>query len=95
MSTGAIVHSFFAKWEGHSTVDSVDTWPWLDFEHVLIDYDLVLKAPYYLNTAGLGDVLCSYSAFCEWRRNSRLGVGEPYDEPALSVTGRPFSPHRH
>ena len=62
VSTGAIIHSFFAKWEGHSTVGSVDTWPWLDFDHVLIDYDLVLEAPYYLNTAGLGDVLCSYSA---------------------------------
>ena len=90
VSTGAIIHSFFAKWEGHSTVDSVETWPWLDFDHVLIDYDLVLEAPYYLNTAGLGDVLCSYSAFCEWRRNSRLGAGEPYDEPALSVTADHF-----
>jgi len=91
VSTGAIVHSFFARWEGHRIVGAVDTWPWLDFDHVLIDYELVLDAPYYLNTAGLGDVLCSYSAFCEWRRNSRLGIGEPYDESALAVTADHFS----
>lgn len=90
VSSGAIVHSFFARWEGHKIIGPFDTWPWLDFDHALIDYELVLEAPYYLNTAGLGDVLCSYSGFCEWRRNSRLGIGEPYDEPALAVTADHF-----
>jgi glycerol-1-phosphate dehydrogenase [NAD(P)+] len=90
VSSGAIVHSFFARWEGHKIIGPFDTWPWLDFDHALIDYELVLEAPYYLNTAGLGDVLCSYSGFCEWRRNSRLGIGEPYDEPALAVTAGHF-----
>ena len=86
VSTGAIIHSFFAKWEGHKTVGSTDTWPWIDFDHAVIDYDLVLDAPYHLNTAGLGDVLCGYSGFCEWRRNARLGIGEPFDESAAAPT---------
>ena len=90
VSTGAIIHSFFAKWKGHKTIDSPDTWPWINFDHAVIDYDLVLEAPYYLNTAGLGDVLCGYSGFCEWRRNARLGIGEPFDESAAAPTADYF-----
>ena len=86
ISTGAIIHSVFAEWEGHRTVGSVETWPWIDFDHVVIDTQLVLKAPYHLNTAGLGDILCGYSGFCEWRRNARMGIGEPFDESAVAVT---------
>ena len=86
VSTGAIVHSVFAKWEGHSTVGHSSDWPWINFEYALIDYDVVLKAPYHLNTAGLGDVLCGYSAISEWRRNTRLGVGKPFDEDIASKT---------
>ena len=90
VSTGAIIHSIFAKWDGHKTVGPSSTWPWIDFDHVVVGYDLVLEAPYYLNTAGLGDVLCSYSGFSEWRRNTRLGIGEPFDESALAVTSEHF-----
>lgn len=90
VSTGAIIHSVFAEWDGHRTVGSVATWPWIDFDHVIIDSELVLKAPYHLNTAGLGDVLCGYSGFCEWRRNTRLGIGDPFDETAVAVTAQHF-----
>lgn len=86
ISTGAIIHSVFAEWHGHRTVGSVDTWPWIDFDHVIVDSQLVLKAPHYLNTAGLGDILCGYSGICEWRRNARLGIGEPFDESTVAVT---------
>ena len=84
VSTGSIVHSIFAKWDGYATVGNGADWPWINFDHAIIDYDVVLKAPYHLNIAGLGDVLCGYSAIAEWRRNTRLGIGEPFDE-ALAV----------
>ena len=85
VSTGAIIHGVFARWEGRKAVGDVASWPWFDFEDILVDYDVVLKAPDYLNTAGLGDVLCGYAALSEWRRNSRLGVGQPFDEDAVAV----------
>ena len=67
VSTGAIIHGIFAKWNGHSTVGGGADWPYCDFEHVLVDYELVLEAPWYLNTAGIGDVLCMYSGIAEGR----------------------------
>ena len=85
VSSGAIIHSVFAKWEGHATVGPVQSWPWLDFDHVIIDYDLILKTPYYLNTAGLGDVLCGYAGIAEWRRNSKLGIGPLFDESVVAT----------
>ena len=90
VSTGSIIHSIFAKWEGHTTVGSGSEWPWLDFDHAVIDYDVVLEAPSQLNTAGLGDVLCGYAPMAEWRRNSRLGIGPPFDEAAVSVAAGHF-----
>ena len=90
VSTGSIIHSIFAKWDGYATVGPSSTWPWIDFDHVVVDYDLVLQAPYYLNTAGLGDVLCGYAGFCEWRRNTRLAIGVPFDESALAVPSEFF-----
>jgi glycerol-1-phosphate dehydrogenase [NAD(P)+] len=90
VSTGAIIHSIFAKWDGHKTIGPSSEWPWIDFDHVVIDCDLVLQAPYYLNTAGLGDVLCGYAGFCEWRRSTRLGISEPFDESAIAVTSEYF-----
>ena len=90
VSTGAIIHSVFAKWDGHKTIGPNSACPWIDFDHVVVDYDVVLQAPYYLNTAGLGDVLCLHSGFCEWRRNTRLGIGEPFDASALAVNSEHF-----
>jgi glycerol dehydrogenase-like iron-containing ADH family enzyme len=57
----------------------------VDCEYVLVDYDLVLKAPAHLNTAGLGDILCNYAKIAEWRRNTKLGVGPPCDEAVASA----------
>ena len=79
VSTGAIIHSVFAEWEGRN-LGHADNWPWIDAEYVLIDYDLILTAPDYLNIAGIGDVLCGYSTICEWKHKTKQGIGEPYDE---------------
>jgi len=78
VSTGAIIHSVFAKWEGRN-LGNANEWPWIDPEYVLVDYDVVLSAPDHLNIAGVGDVLCGYSTVCEWKRHARLGEGEAYD----------------
>jgi glycerol dehydrogenase-like iron-containing ADH family enzyme len=72
VSTGAIIHGVFANWKGHSTVDDSEFWPYCDFEHVLVDYELILEAPWYLNTAGIGDVLCMYSGISEWRNQAGI-----------------------
>ena len=84
VSTGAIIHGVFAKWDGRQIIRGGDYWPWVDCEEVLVDYGLVLEAPYYLNTAGLGDVLSSYAGVAEWRRNSKHGIGPPCDEEAVT-----------
>jgi hypothetical protein len=52
VSTGAIIHGVVARWEGHKTIGWSDAWPWIDAEDILVDYDVVLSAPEYLNTAG-------------------------------------------
>lgn len=79
VSTGSIIHGLFAHWEGLH-ISAKTKWPWIDPEHVLVDYDVVLSAPEYLNTAGIGDVLCGHACLCEWKRHTRLGLGEPYNE---------------
>ncbi|MDE2718349.1 MAG: iron-containing alcohol dehydrogenase [Chloroflexota bacterium] len=79
VSTGAIIHSVFAEWEGRNLGDTKN-WPWIDPEYVLVDYDIVLSAPDHLNIAGVGDVLCGYSCICEWKHREALGIGEAYDE---------------
>ena len=60
-------------------------WPWIDFDPAIIDYDVILKAPEHLNSAGLGDVLCGYAPIAEWRRNSRLGIGPKFDQEATAT----------
>lgn len=88
VSTGAIIHGVFAKWEGRTILGAGAEWPWVDCEHVVVDYDLVLEAPYYLNTAGLGDVLCGYAGIAEWRRGARLGTGPPFDQEVVAPAVR-------
>ena len=86
VSTGAIIHSVFAKWKGFSTVGTVETWPWLDAHHVVIDYSVVRNAPSYLNTAGLGDILCSQAGISEWEYSSKRNLSPPVDSSkTLSV----------
>ncbi len=88
VSTGAIIHGVFARWQGRRLIGGVDEWPWIDPECVLVDYDLALAAPDHLNCAGIGDVLCMYGGLAEWRRNAAAGSGPPWDEGLLgpSVT---------
>ena len=85
VSTGAIIHGYFARWEGHRPIGDLKEWPWIDLEDILVDYDVVLRAPDHLNTAGLGDVLCGYAGLAEWRRNTKLGIGPPFDAHTAST----------
>jgi glycerol dehydrogenase-like iron-containing ADH family enzyme len=86
VSTGAIIHGVFANWKGHSTVGDSEFWPYCDFEHVLVDYELILEAPWYLNTAGIGDVLCMYSGISEWRNQAGVGDTPPVDQELIRPT---------
>ena len=92
VSTGAIIHGNVARWEGRRIIGGKDTWPWKDFDSILVDYDVVLEAPDYLNTAGLGDVLCGFSGIAEWTHNARLGIGEAFSKSAVAST---VEHHRH
>lgn len=76
VSTGAIIHGFVADWDGRQIVGRLAV---VNCEYVLVDYDVVLKAPERLNTAGLGDVLCGYAGLSEWRRNAELGNTGPVE----------------
>ena len=76
VSTGAIIHGFVADWDGRQIIGQLAV---VNCEYVLVDYDVVLKAPERLNTAGLGDVLCGYAGISEWRRSAELGKTEPVD----------------
>ena len=83
VSTGAIIHSVFAKWEGFSTVGSPDSWPWLNAHHVIVDYSVILDSPFHLNTAGLGDILCSQAGISEWNYSFRTKTGPPVDSSII------------
>ena len=84
LSSGAIIHSHVARWDGYQTVGDLDDWPWVDCQYVLVDVDVVLKAPDYLHTAGLGDILCGHAGLEEWQRRAALGQGAAFD-PALAA----------
>ena len=84
LSSGAIIHSHVARWDGYQTVGDLDDWPWVDCQYVLVDVDVVLKAPDYLHTAGLGDILCGHAGLEEWQRRAALGQGAAFD-PVLAA----------
>ena len=77
VSTGAIIHGFVADWDGRQIIGQLAV---VNCEYVLVDYDVVLRAPERLNTAGLGDVLCGYAGISEWRRSAELGKTGPVEE---------------
>ena len=81
VSTGAIIHGFVADWDGRQIIGQLAV---VNCEYVLVDYDVVLKAPERLNTAGLGDVLCGYAGISEWRRSAELGKTGPVDESKIA-----------
>ena len=83
VSTGAIIHALVARWDGRKILGGTVDWAWVECDHVLVDYDLALEAPYYLNTGGLGDCLSGYSGVAEWRHNARNGVGPPVEEESV------------
>ncbi len=83
LSTGAIIHGFVGNWTGRVITGSLAE---VDCEHVILDYDLVLKAPERLNTAGLGDVLCGYAGIAEWKYNSAHARGPAFDQAAVAGT---------
>ena len=83
VSTGAIIHALVAKWDGRRILGGTADWAWVECDHVLVDYDLALEAPYYLNTGGLGDCLSGYSGVAEWRHNARNGVGPPVEDETV------------
>ena len=86
VSTGAIIHGFVADWDGRQIIGQLAV---VNCQYVLVDYDVVLRAPERLNTAGLGDVLCGYAGISEWRRSAQLGKTKPVDpnkvEKALTL----------
>lgn len=87
VSTGAIIHGIFGIWKGHNLIgEGGSDWPYCDFDHVLVDYDLILEAPWNLNTAGIGDVLCMYSGISEWRYKAGLGEAPKVDERLTQPT---------
>ena len=81
VSTGAIIHGFVADWDGRQIVGQLAV---VNCEYVLVDYDVVLKAPERLNTAGLGDVLCGYAGISEWRRSAELGKTGQVEEDKIA-----------
>ena len=84
VSTGAIIHGVFSRWEGRTFLPAQT--PFCDCEHVLVDYDYVLQAPDYLNTAGLGDVLCGFAGIAEWQYKAARGTAPPIDVTAVEST---------
>ena len=81
VSTGAIIHGFVADWDGRKITGQLAV---VNCEYVLVDYDVVLRAPERLNTAGLGDVLCGYGGISEWRRSAELGKTGPVEEDKIA-----------
>ncbi len=83
LSTGAIIHGFVADWDGRQIIGSLAE---IDCEYVLVDYDVVLKAPERLNTAGLGDVLCGFAAISEWFYGEANGTADAVDYAKINRT---------
>ena len=79
VSSGAIIHGHVATWRGRRLYGSVDDWPWVDCEYVLVDCGVTLEAPAHLHTAGLGDIICGYAGPVESQWRAAHGYGPPLD----------------
>jgi len=55
-------------------------------EEVLVDYDLLRRAPPHLNRAGIGDILSIHTALEDWR--SGAGLGGPAWNAAIADEAR-------
>jgi glycerol-1-phosphate dehydrogenase [NAD(P)+] len=86
VSSGAIIHGIFVR-DKRQVVASgrMGNFPYCDPDHVVVDYDVVLAGPWYLNTGGLGDVLCAYADVGEWDALARRGAVQP--PPAEQLDG--------
>ena len=75
VSTEAIVHGWYPRYKGQAINGVLDEWAYCDPDHIIADYDVILKSPKHLNIAGAGVVLSCYTAITEWRHAARRGVG--------------------
>lgn len=75
VSTEAMVHGWYPRYKGSAINGVLEEWAYCDPDHVIADYDVILKSPRHLNVAGAGVVLSSYTAITEWRHAARRGVG--------------------
>jgi len=56
---------------------------WVVPEAVYVDFDVIQRAPKWLNRSGIGDIFCYHTAFADWRLAADRGRCEPtwpYDE---------------
>lgn len=56
-------------------------------EEVLVDYDLLRRAPAHLNRAGIGDTLSIHTALADWRSGADLGGPAWHDAMAAEARG--------
>ncbi len=56
-------------------------------EEVLVDYDLLRRAPPHLNRAGIGDILSIHTALADWRSGADLGGPAWHDAMAAEARG--------
>jgi glycerol-1-phosphate dehydrogenase [NAD(P)+] len=55
-------------------------------EEVLIDYELLRRAPPHLNRAGIGDILSIHTALADWRSGAALG-GPTWNDAMAAEAG--------
>lgn len=58
-------------------------------ELLIIDFDILQKAPKKLNRSGAGDILSIYTALFDWKL-AKESIGEAYDESVASESKKVF-----
>ena len=93
VSTGAIIHGFVADWDGRQIIGQLAV---VNCEYVLVDYDVVLRAPERLNTAGFGRCVCVVMrGFQSGDDNAELGKTDPVDASKTAKIDSALRPDRH